>query len=77
MTISRTRIPKEISMAKGHWIKDAIKKPGSLRKATGTKKGKNIPKATLESLAKGKGKNSAKARLALTLGKMRKKKRKG
>jgi hypothetical protein len=38
MTIFRTRIPKEISMAKGHWIKAPTKKSGPFRKAVGIKK---------------------------------------
>jgi hypothetical protein len=29
------------------WIKEAIKKPGALRKSLGVKKGETIPKKTL------------------------------
>ena len=63
-------------MSRGDWIKGAITKPGSLRKATGTPENENIPKSTLEKLAKGKGKNAERARLALTLARMRGKKKK-
>jgi hypothetical protein len=76
MPISRSDIPKEISMKKGGWIKKATKNKGALRKATDTPKGKKIPKSTLNKLAKGKGKNAKRARLALTLEKMRGKKKK-
>ncbi len=63
------------SMAKGgKWIQKAIKKPGALRSALGAKKGKPIPAAKLAKAAKAKGKLGQRARLALTLGKMRKKK---
>lgn len=76
MPISRSDIPKEISMKKGGWIKKATKNKGALRKATNTPKGKNIPKSTLKELAKQKGKRGAQARLAITLGNLRKKKKK-
>lgn len=61
----------------GSWIKGAIKKPGSLRataKAAGaiTPKG-TIKKSWLNEKAKGTGKTAQRARLAKTLGKMRKK----
>ena len=54
------------------WIKGAIKKPGALRKALGTPKGKKIPAKTLTAAAKKPGKLGQRARLAKTLGKMRK-----
>jgi hypothetical protein len=57
-------------MAKKNWIKGAIKKPGSLRKALGVKKGENIPSSKLNAAAKQKGKIGQKARLAKTLKKM-------
>ena len=50
-----------------NWIKDAIKKPGALRKSTHTPKGKNIPVATLNKLSKKGGKTGQRARLAKTL----------
>jgi hypothetical protein len=57
--------------SKKNWIQDAIKKPGALRKATGVKQGQTIPVTTLKKLAKGNTKNSQRARLALTLRKMK------
>lgn len=76
MAISRASIPKEIKMAKGkkkdkNWIQKAIKKPGSLRKSLGIKQGETIPVSTLTKLAKGKGLNARRARLALTLKKIK------
>ena len=56
-------------------IKKAIKKPGSLRKSLGIKKGKTIPKSVLNSAAKAPGKLGQRARFAKTLKKLRKKKR--
>jgi hypothetical protein len=55
------------------WIQKAIKKPGSLRESLGVKKGKKIPRGKLRKAAKAKGKKGRRARLALTLGKFRKK----
>ena len=59
--------------AKRNWIQDAIKKPGALRKELGIKKGKKIPTKKLDAAAKKPGKTGQRARLAKTLGKMRKK----
>ncbi len=61
-------------MAEKKWIQDAIKNKGSLRKELHIKKGKKIPKAKLEKAAKVKGKEGKRARLAITLSKLRKKK---
>lgn len=58
---------------KGGWIQSAIKKPGALREQLGVKKGETIPKAKLAAAAKKGGKLGQRARLAITLGKMRKK----
>lgn len=58
----------------GGWIKGAIKKPGALREQLGVKKGETIPKAKLAAAAKKGGKLGQRARLAITLGKMNKKK---
>ena len=55
------------------WIQSAIKKPGSLRSSLGAKKGEPIPVSKLKAAAKQKGKTGKRARLALTLRKMRKK----
>lgn len=53
-------------MAK-NWIADAIKKPGALRSALGTKAGKPIAAKTLSMAAKKPGKLGQRARLAQTL----------
>jgi hypothetical protein len=55
------------------WIQKAIKKPGALREEMGIKKGEKIPKAKLKAAAKKPGKMGQRARLAMTLGKMKKK----
>ena len=60
-------------MAKKKWIQKAIKKPGALRKELGVKKGKKLPAKKLAAAAKKGGKLGQRARLAQTLGKMRKK----
>lgn len=57
---------------KKKWIQKAIKKEGSLRKTLKAKEGKNIPVAKLEKAAKKGGKTGKRARLALTLRKLRK-----
>ena len=54
------------------WIQAAIKKPGALRKQLGAKDG--IPKRKLAAAAKKGGKLGRRARLAMTLAKLRKKK---
>lgn len=58
-------------MATKNWIKDAIKKPGALRKELGVKAGKTIPAKTLAAAAKKPGKIGQRARLAQTLKKMK------
>jgi hypothetical protein len=58
-------------MARKNWISGAISKPGSLRKTLGAKKGEPIPRAKLEAAARKGGKTGARARLAITLRKMR------
>jgi len=50
-----------------NWIADAIKKPGSLKKSLGVKKGEKIPASKLASAAKKPGKMGQRARLAQTL----------
>ena len=45
--IMKSKMPK----AKGGWIKDAIKKPGSLRKSLGVKAGDTIPTSKLAKAA--------------------------
>lgn len=56
------------------WIQGAIKHPGALHEELGVKEGKKIPKAKLKKAAKEKGKEGKRARLAITLSKLRKKK---
>lgn len=61
---------------KKNWIKGAIKKPGTL-KATAKREGAikddgTIKKAWLKDKAKESGKTGQRARLAITLGKMKK-----
>lgn len=58
------------------WIQKAIKKPGALRSQLGAKEGAPIPAGKLQSAAKKPGKLGKRARLAQTLSKMRKGKRK-
>ena len=60
-------------MADKKFIQKAIKKPEALRKSLGVKKGEKIPAKKLASAAKKKGKMGQRARLAITLGKLRKK----
>lgn len=51
-----------------HWIQDAIKSPGSLRKSLGVKKGEKIPASKLKTAEHSKNKTTAKrAHLAETL----------
>jgi hypothetical protein len=54
-------------MATKNWIKDAIKKPGALRKELGAKKGEPIPAKKLAAAAKKPSKIGQRARLAETL----------
>ena len=56
---------------KKNWIQGAIKKPGALRKALGAKKGQQIPAGKLQAAAKKPGKMGQRARLAMTLKKMK------
>lgn len=59
-------------MATKNWIKDAIKKPGALRKELGAKKGEPIPAKKLAAAAKKPGVEGKRARLAETLKGMKK-----
>ena len=54
-------------MSKKLDIKKAIKKPGSLRKSLGIKKGEKIPAKVLAKAAKKPGKMGQRARFAQTL----------
>lgn len=55
------------------WIAKAIEHPGALRRQLGTPEGKNIPRGKLEAAAKKGGALGKRARLAMTLSKLRKK----
>ena len=57
------------------FIQKAIKKPGALRKSLGIKKGEKIPASKLKAAAKKKGKLGQRARLAITLSKLKKMKK--
>lgn len=62
-----------------NWIKGAIKKPGALRKQTGTKKGQKISTKKLNALARKKGISTTTKRrisLARTLKKISAKRKK-
>ena len=59
-------------MAEKKWIGKAIKKPGQLHKDLGVVQDKKIPASKLKAAAKKPGKVGERARLAETLGKMRK-----
>jgi len=59
-----------IENKKGGWIKEAIKKPGALRKSLGAKPGMPIPTKKLAAAAKKPGKMGQRARLAQTLKKL-------
>lgn len=59
-----------------NFIQAAIKKPGALHKEMGVPMGKKIPMGMMKKATKSKGKKGKRARLALTLSKLRKKKRK-
>ena len=59
---------------KKDFIQKEIKKPGVLRKSLGIKKGKKIPASKLRAAAKKKGKLGQRARLAMTLKKLNRKK---
>lgn len=58
-------------MAKKNWIKSAIKKPGALRRDLGAALDKPISPEKINKAAKGSGKTAQRARLALTLAKLR------
>ena len=62
--IMKSKMPKG---KKGGWIKDAIKKPGSLRKSLGVKSGDTISASKLAKASKAPGKLGQRARLAETL----------
>lgn len=61
---------------KKKWIQEAIKKPGALKKSMGVKEDEKIPAKKLAKAAKAPGKMGQRARLAETLKKMEKGKKK-
>jgi hypothetical protein len=67
-----TKSPKKSSGSQ--WIQGAIKHPGALHKELNVPAGKKIPKKKLQKAAKAKGVEGKRARLAMTLSKLRKKK---
>jgi hypothetical protein len=70
-TITRKDDPNKVEMfkrgGKTNWIKEAIGKPGALRKELGAKEGQPIPAKKLAAAAKKSGKLGKRARLAETL----------
>ena len=68
------KAPKKRKSSK-KWIQGAIKRPGALRKKLGVKPGKKISKAALKKATKSKNPTTRRqANLAVTLGKLRKRK---
>ena len=68
--ISPSKLPKKSEsavLAKGGWIKDAIKKPGALKQSLGVAADKQIPSSKLAAAANKPGKMGKRARLAETL----------
>jgi hypothetical protein len=57
------------------WIKKAIKKPGALRSQLGVKEGETISDSKLKSASKKSGKLGKRARLAVTLKKISRRKK--
>ena len=53
------------------WIQGAIKHPGALHKDLGVAQGKKIPLKKIEKAASDSGKTAKRARLAITLRKIR------
>jgi len=56
------------------WIQKAIKRPGALHRQLGIPQGKKIPVSVLRAAAKKGGKLGKRARLALTLRKLNRRK---
>jgi len=68
--------PKKRKSSKKRWIQKAIGKPGALRAELNIPKGKKIPKKVLKKATRSKNLTTRRrANLAITLGKLRKKKR--
>ncbi len=60
-----------------NWIKGAVKKPGALHRDLGVKPGQPIPEGEVKAAAKGSGKTAQRARFALTMAKIRAKRKMG
>ena len=71
--VENTKEP--VAEAGGKWIQKAIKRPGALHRELGVAAGKDIPKGKLQKAAHAGGKEGKRARLALTLKKLRGRKR--
>ncbi len=74
MAPKKKAAPKKKSNKK--WIQNAIQKPGALRAQLGAKEGQPIPADKLNAAASKPGKVGKRARLAITLKKMSKNKKK-
>lgn len=57
---------------KRHWIADAIKRPGQLHRDLGVPPGERIPRKRVVAAGKEGGPTGRRARLAMTLGRLRK-----
>jgi hypothetical protein len=71
---SRSSSSKSSGGRKKNWIKGAIKRKGQLHRDLGVPQGQKIPRSKIRAAAKRKGAVGRRARLALTLGKLRKRK---
>ena len=60
---------------KKNFIQEAIKKPGALHRDLGVPQGEKIPLSKIKSAAKEKGKVGQRARFALVLRKLRKRRK--
>jgi len=58
-----------------NWIAKATRNKGALRRELGVSKGNTISSSMLASAAKSGGKTGRRARLAITLGRLRKRRR--
>lgn len=73
-SVAKKRTSKVKANDDKFWIQTAIKKPGSLKRALHVKKDEDIPLKKLNKAAKSKGKLGKRARLAITLRKLKKNK---
>jgi len=73
--MAKRKVAKNPRQKKGKWIQGAIKHPGALHRQMGIKPGTKIGTARLKKAAKAKGTLGRRARLALTLSELNKKKK--